>query len=449
MPLGLDTPSTIGVAVMVLGPEFLRLKSAGYTADAAAASAWYVGMATMLYMGSFKLILSAFGDLATKLLPIVGLLGSLAGVAVGLIGVTALLDIFRFPIVGLVALGFLLYSVIAGISLPWRIPGVLASVAFATALYFCLTYFRFDGATRSLLVAAPQIQLCLPTPTVGFIQGMRGAIRYLPLSAPFALLTVIGGINVTASAKAAGDEYSTRSILLVEAIATIVAGLFGGVAQTTPYIGHPAYKQMGARAGYTLFAGIVLWLMGTFGLTAYVIQLVPRAILAPILLLVAMDIIAQAFRVVDKNVTPAIALALFPAVFKLLSITLRNPRLVPVESYRNAMASAGTSLSELQIIVSLGNGFILSGLLWAAFLSELITRRVKRASCYLVCLSLLSFFGFVHSAQSDGGIYIPWKLDGSIRQVPYQFAMGYMLLAGIVVVLSFRAETSANKRGEC
>jgi hypothetical protein len=30
-----------------------------------------------------------------------------------------------------------------------------------------------------------------------------------------------------------------------EAFSTVVAALFGGVAQTTPYIGHPAYKAIG------------------------------------------------------------------------------------------------------------------------------------------------------------------------------------------------------------
>ena len=68
---------------------------------------------------------------------------------------------------------------------------------------------------------------------------------------PFALLTVVGGINVTESARVAGDDFNTRNILLTEAVATLVAGVCGGVAQSTPYIGQPAYKGMGARAGYT------------------------------------------------------------------------------------------------------------------------------------------------------------------------------------------------------
>ena len=45
---------------------------------------------------------------------------------------------------------------------------------------------------------------------------------------------------------------TTGTIIAVEGFSTVVASLFGGVIQSTPYIGHPAYKAMGARAGYTL-----------------------------------------------------------------------------------------------------------------------------------------------------------------------------------------------------
>ena len=54
------------------------------------------------------------------------------------------------------------------------------------------------------------------------------------------------------------EATTPRAPGLTEALATIVAGLCGGVVQNTPYIGHPAYKAMGARAGYTLVTGLVI-----------------------------------------------------------------------------------------------------------------------------------------------------------------------------------------------
>ncbi len=117
-------------------------------------------------------------------------------------------------------------------------------------------------------LATPHLSLTLglPVPTLGFLQGMPIAVQqYLPLTIPFAILTVVGGINVTESARLAGDNYNARSILMTEAIATMVAGVFGGVSQTTPYIGHPAYKDMGARAAYTLATGVFIGLGGILG----------------------------------------------------------------------------------------------------------------------------------------------------------------------------------------
>src|SRR6185503_20947183 len=106
--------------------------------------------------------------------------------------------------------------------------------------------------------------------------------QYLPVAIPFAILTVIGGINVNESARLAGDAYRTRSILLTEAVATLLAGVCGGVSQTTPYIGHPAYKSMGGRAAYTLATGLVVGLGGIFGYVAFVAGALPRPVLAPI-----------------------------------------------------------------------------------------------------------------------------------------------------------------------
>ena len=158
-------------------------------------------------------------------------------------------------------------------------------------------------------------------------------LPYLPLVLPFGLLMVVGGINVTESARAAGDDYRTRDILLVEAVATLVAGVCGGVAQTTPYIGQPAYKRMGARSGYTLLTGLFIGLGGMLGLVSGLVELLPLAVLAPIIVFVAIDICVQAFQASPPKHAPAVVLAFFPPVAYLLAIKLGNPGIVPPERF--------------------------------------------------------------------------------------------------------------------
>jgi adenine/guanine/hypoxanthine permease len=440
MPLGLDTPSTIGIALVVLGPAFVGLKAEGMSEHDAAMMTWYLGMATMVMIGIIKVAFSFFGGWVQKIVPQAGLLGSLAGIGLGLIGITPLMDIFGMPLVGLVALGLVLYALVAGIRLPGNIPGVFASVLAGTVLYYALGH---TGLVGGIFAGAPSpdLHLGFPIPTLLFMNGLGPALKYLPIAIPFGILTVVGGINVTESARVAGDDYKTRDILLTEAVATLVAGVCGGVAQSTPYIGQPAYKRMGSRAGYTLLTGIFIGLGGMLGYVSFIVEVIPRAVLAPILVFVALDIIVQSFHACPVRHAPAVAFAFFPTLARLLSIKLSNPDVVPTATFQSLLNAPGKSLPELLVTVAVGNGFIITAMLWGAFLAELIDRRLKTSALYLGILSVLSFFGIIHSASPDGVMYFPWMLDGLARQIPFQFALAYLVLGGLFLVLSFTRES--------
>ncbi|HBT62513.1 MAG TPA: hypothetical protein DEB40_12290, partial [Elusimicrobia bacterium] len=128
----------------------------------------------------------------------------------------------------MIALGLILYNLVAGIKLPRNFPGVLAAVAVGTALYYILGPLGLAGGTYRPPVG--ELHFGFPLPTLGFTHGFWEALKYLPIAVPFAILTVVGGINVTESARCAGDDFNTRDILLTEAVATLIAGVCGGVA---------------------------------------------------------------------------------------------------------------------------------------------------------------------------------------------------------------------------
>jgi len=439
MPLGLDTPSTIGLALVVLGPAFSSLKAGGMEPREAAMMTWYIGMATMVMMGVIKLALSFCGSWIQKVVPRAGLLGSLAGIGLALIGFTPLVDIFGLPLVGVVSLGLILYTLVAKVRLPLKIPGVLAAIAVGTALYHTLGPAGLLGSGYA--APAGELHLGFPMPTLDFLKGLKAALHYLPISIPFALLTVVGGINVTESARVAGDDFKTRDILLTEAVATLVAGLCGGVAQSTPYIGQPAYKDMGSRAGYTLLTGLFIGLGGIFGYVSFIVELIPRAVLAPILIFVALEIMVQAFLSCPRPHAPAVAFAFFPTLARLLAIKYSNPALVPADRFVQLMGTPGKELPEVLVTVALGNGFILTAMLWGAFLAVLIDKRFRVASIYLGIMGIATFFGVIHSALPEGSVYLPWRLASPLlRAIPYQFAAAYFVLAAIILLLSLTAE---------
>ena len=317
IPLGLDTPSTIGIALAVLGPAFLSLKGR-MAVEEAALMTWYIGMATMVMIGILKVLLSFCGGWVQRIVPRAGLLGSLAGIGLALLAFLPLTDIFGMPLIGLISLGLILTTFVARIRLPGNLSGVLAAVVAGTALYYLLGPLGLVSGYRPL----PPLELHfgLPTPTLLFVNGLREALQYLPIAVPFALLTVVGGINVTESARVAGDSYKTRDVLLTEAVATLAAGICGGVAQSTPYIGQSAYKRMGARAGYTLITGLFVGLGGILGFAGAIVELIPRAVLAPVFVFVALEIIVQATFSCPRRHAPAVVFSCLPTVARLLSI---------------------------------------------------------------------------------------------------------------------------------
>lgn len=416
MPLGLDTPSTIGIATAVLGPVYLETKDPVLT--------WQVGMATLMIIGVFKVLLSFFGDWVRRHVPQAGLLGSLAGLGITLLAFFPVMKIFSAPVAGMASLGIILYALTAARRLPFRIPGAFLAVAAG-----CLIYYLAGGiGLFGMRAAAPAMQLhpAFPVPTLDFVFGMGRAIAYLPIAFPFALLTIIGGINNTESARVAGDDYRTRDILLTEAVATVVAALFGGVAQSTPYIGHPAYKAMGGRAAYTLAAGLFIGIGGALGAMSFVVQAIPEAVITPILLFIGIEIVAQAFRESPRRHIPAVVFSIMPVVAYLV-LTYADSLIGKLDP---GTALSREILDEQNILRAAGHGFILTAILWGGFLANLIDGRTRRAAVFMAFCAGLTLFGFIHSVTPAGGIYLPWQVDNSLVR---QIALGYALIGAFVL----------------
>ncbi|HLM52144.1 MAG TPA: hypothetical protein VK325_00780, partial [Pseudoxanthomonas sp.] len=279
----------------------------------------------------------------------------------------------------------------------------------------------------------------IPWPTLSFVEGLPYTVPYLPLLLPFGLLMVVGGINVSESARAAGDDYRTRDVLLAEAVSTLAAGLCGGVAQTTPYIGQPAYKHMGARSGYTLLTGLFVGIGGMLGVISGLVQWLPLAVLAPIIVYVAIDITVQAFQATPKQHQAAMVLGFLPSVAYLVSIKASNPAWIAPERFAELMSAAeGSGLPEMAVIVALGNGFIITAMIWIAAVVAMIDGRLLRASGFLLVGATLCLFGVIHSVDPRGGIYAPWMLEGLPRTISWQFTGAYVALAAAMALLSLQ-----------
>ncbi|MFN0018705.1 MAG: permease [Pirellulaceae bacterium] len=416
MPLGLDTPSTFGMVFFVLGPAFLAAKAAGMEEHEAAIHTWHIGICSIFISGLFKLACSVGSGWVRKLFPRAGLLGSLTAVALVLISFLPLLEMLHLPLIGLVALAIILTTLIARVPLPFKIPGALGSLLIAGGLYYLMRYLESAQLLPPLLAMPashaeidPQ-QALLPYEywsafRFEWISSMNDTLKYLPVVIPFALGTVVGGIDCTESAAAAGDDYDTSTVIGIEAIATLIASLFGGVIQTTPYIGHPAYKAMGGRAAYTLATALFIGSAGLIGYFGYLYVYIPKPTVFPILIFVGLEITAQSFRATPKRHYPAVALACVPALAALAMIYV--DKLVPLGA-----KLAGTPMeAEVGTLRIVANGFIVTSLLWSSGLTALIDRKLFWGAGFFLAAAVCTAFGIMPRRLPEVPSLCPGSLE--------------------------------------
>lgn len=394
MPFGIDTPTLFAMVFGVLGP----VKAA--TGDAVLA--WKVGMGVTIAIGVVKTALAFAGDWTRRVVPRAALLGSIAGVAVLLIAFLPALKLFRDPLVGVVALTVLLLALMGGVRMPFGLPGALAAALTGAAIFWVRAWAGGPGPEH---VVATRLGLAVPWPTLAWLDALDDALPYLSIALPFALVTVIGGIDNTESAAAAGDEYRARDILMTEALATIAAGLCGGVIQNTPYIGHPAYKAMGARAGYTLATGLVIGVGAAVGALSFVVAALPEAAVAPILIFIGLEITAQAFQASPARHGAAVALAFVPTAAAV--VLIQETSLLGALD-RSPVDLVGDAAAAWASLTVLGNGFVLTALLWAWALACIIDRRLSLAAALLAVASVATLCGVIHSPLPNGALFWPW-----------------------------------------
>ncbi len=435
MPFGIDTPSLFGIVFGVLGPAMLLTRDP--------VLAWKIGMGVTVSMGVVKLGLAFAGDWTRRVVPRAALLGSIAGVAVLLIAFLPALKVLADPLVGLVSLALLLAALIGGVRMPWGIPGALAAVLAGTAIFWGRVLLQYLWGSAEALPEIPGavLGLSVPWPTLRWLEALDDMLPYLPLALPFALATVVGGIDNTESAIVAGDEYRTRDVLLTEAVATIIAGSCGGVVQNTPYIGHPAYKAMGARAGYTLATALVIGGGAAIGVVSLLVRLLPEAAVAPILIFIGLQITAQAFLASPARHAVAVTLAFIPAVAALVLIQINS---LLSAAGKSAADLAGEGRVTFGALLVLGNGFILTALLWGAAVVWIVERRLATAAAVLAAGALATLFGLIHSPLPDGAVFWPWAPPGG---APLRLSAAYGVAAALLLLLSTR-RSSDDLRGD-
>jgi AGZA family xanthine/uracil permease-like MFS transporter len=191
---------------------------------------------------------------------------------------------------------------------------------------------------------------------------------------------------------------------------------------------------MGARAGYTLATGLLIGVGAAVGVVAVLVQLLPEAAVAPILVFVGLQITAQAFLASPPRHAPAVAVAFLPAVAALVLI---QGGLLLGGVGKSAADLAGEGRLVWGALLVLGNGFILTALVWGSALVAIIDRRLRVAAAVLAIAAVATLFGLIHSPLPGGAVFWPWAVASG---TPHALAAAYGVAASLLLLLG-RAET--------
>jgi len=165
------------------------------------------------------------------------------------------------------------------------------------------------------------------------------------------------------------------------------------------YIGHPGWKAMGGRIGYSAATGLMVLILSWFGVISLMTALIPVVAISPILLYIGMLIGSQAFQESPKRHAPAIVMALVPSLAAWGKLQIDNS-LGAVANIHDitpdmiaAMAQTGVFYKGLSI---LGGGSILAGVVMSATTVYIVDRQFMKAAGFALAGSVLTFFGLMH-----------------------------------------------------
>ena len=409
LPYGINTISLFAYIFLVMLPIRLDALGRGISPEEASILAWQGGIVACLGSGIIELAGAWVAEYLRKITPRAALLSTLAGIALTFISLGFFLRTYSNPLVGIIPLGiiFLTYFGKVKFKIPftsWEIPGGLLAVIVGTILAWTTGLVTWNETQWQEAVAP--IGLHLPGIYLGDIAGALGVlVTYFSIILPMGLFNVVGSLQNLESAEAAGDKFPTIPCLAVDGIGTIVAALCGSCFPTTIYIGHPGWKEMGARIGYSWLNALIMTILcisGTVGLCTY---LIPIDAGMAIVLWIGIVIVSQSFTATPSHHAPAVVVGLLPGIAGWGALIAKNT--LRVAGYGTldkpftaellpAFVQTDTYISGA---FALEQGLIFSAMILAALTVEIIEKNFGKAALWALAAAFLSWLGLLHSYE--------------------------------------------------
>ncbi|HCC34699.1 MAG TPA: uracil permease [Ruminococcaceae bacterium] len=377
------------------------------------------------FIGGFIEVLGAFaGKWIVKITPTAALLGNLASGAVVWLSLVSMLNIFDQPLISLLSLIVILVTFLSKLRLPFGIPAGVVGVMLSVAIAWLSGNMDFSALSSAFTNVSP----APPQPAImDIFHGMKKVLPFLPVVLPLQISNFICTLQGCESARKAGDNYPVRRSMIVDGAGTLIGSIFGCPFPTTVYYGHPGWKSIGARAGYSVINAAVYAVLCFGGLMGIIVNVIPYTAVMPILVFVGLVSAAQAVKVSPRRHLPAVFLSLIPIVAQYLATAIDA-----------ALQAAGTGIEQLGYrafevaafpvggVYALSQGALLTSLFLAVWTCFVIDRRFIAAAVTSLALAFASATGFTHAPAL-----------GFLPQSSRVFAAIYLVASLICLLLYF------------
>lgn len=393
LPSGVSVPHMFIVTFVIMLPITLNTNDP--------IKGWEAGLVWVFFQSFILMIGGLIAPYIRKITPRAALLGTLAGVSVTFISMRPALEMYMTPIIGLTCFAVILVSWFGGFKYPKGIPAGLVAIAVGTMIAWGSNLFGlgYGGlGLEGLRGAFTNFGFSVPIPAIGHVfSGFEFLGVILVTAIPFGIYDLVEAMDNVESAEAAGDAYPTTRVLTADGVVSLIGCLMGNPFINAVYIGHPGWKAMGGRIGYSAATGIMVIVLSWFGIISVLLALVPVVAISPILLYIGMLIGAQAFQTTPSAHAPAIVLALTPHLAAWCKTLMDG-----------ALGAAGTSAAAIGLdklgqvgvlyhgLEVLGGGSILTGLILGAVGVFVIEKKFAEASAFALSGAVLTFLGFMH-----------------------------------------------------
>jgi hypothetical protein len=247
LPSGVSVPHMFIVTFVIMLPIALKTNDP--------IKGWAAGLVWVFFQ-SFILMIGGFiAPFVRRVTPRAALLGTLAGVSVTFISMRPALEMYMTPVIGLSCFAVIMVSWFGGFKYPKGIPAGLVAIVVGMIIAWGSNLFglNYGGlSVQGFVDAFANFGFSVPLPAIDHIFGGFQYLGVILITAiPFGIYDLVEAMDNVESAEAAGDPYPTTRVLTADGVVSLIGCLMGNPFINAVYIGHPGWKAMGGRIGYS------------------------------------------------------------------------------------------------------------------------------------------------------------------------------------------------------